>query len=273
MGRCTISTASGELVLKCIDGFGAPFFSGRHAPAIIIERLSLSFGERQLFDDFTLRLDGGRTTCLLGPSGCGKSTLLKLIAGTGPPLSSGTIHLDPPDARRECAWMGQDDLLLPWLPLQDNVLLGARLRGELTDELQQQAAALLQAAGLGGHARDLPGRLSGGMRQRGALLRTLMEGRAIVLMDEPFSALDALNRQRLQDLAAGMVTGKTVLLVTHDPLEALRLADRVVVLAGSPVGIVASFLPPARPPRSPGSPEMARQYADLLAMLMDGDNR
>ncbi|MDK9706118.1 MAG: ATP-binding cassette domain-containing protein [Desulforhopalus sp.] len=246
--------------------------AGDAAPAVIIDRLTVAFGARRLFDDFSLRLDGGRTTCLLGPSGCGKSTLLKCIAGSGPPFSGGSIELDPARAKMAVAWMGQDDLLLPWLPLLDNILLGARLRGELNDSLRQRASALLDRAGLGGHGQDLPGRLSGGMRQRGALLRTLMEGRAIVLMDEPFSALDALNRQRLQDLAAGMIKGRTVLLVTHDPLEALRLADRVVVLSGRPVRVAASFEPPGRPPRSPGQPEIARLYTELLAMLMDGEN-
>lgn len=240
------------------------------APAVIIDGLTVAFGARLLFEGFSLHLDGGRTTCLLGPSGCGKSTLLKCIAGSGPQFSAGSIIPDPAGAKMAVAWMGQDDLLLPWLPLIDNILLGARLRGELDDALRQRAFALLDRAGLGGHSQDLPGRLSGGMRQRGALLRTLMEGRAIVLMDEPFSALDALNRQRLQDLAAGMVRGRTVLLVTHDPLEALRLADRVVVLSGSPVRVTASFEPPGRPPRSPGQPEIARLYSELLAMLMDG---
>jgi putative hydroxymethylpyrimidine transport system ATP-binding protein len=240
------------------------------APAVTIEGLTVAFAERLLFDDFSLYLDGGRTTCLLGPSGCGKSTLLKCIAGSGPQFSGGSIIPDPVGAKMAVAWMGQDDLLLPWLPLIDNILLGARLRGELNDALRQRALALLDSAGLGGHSQDLPGRLSGGMRQRGALLRTLMEGRTIVLMDEPFSALDALNRQRLQDLAADMVKGRTVLLVTHDPLEALRLADRVVVLSGSPVQVAARFEPPGRPPRSPDQPEIARLHTELLAMLMEG---
>lgn len=241
------------------------------APALVIDNISVAFGERWLFADFSLHLEGGLTTCLLGPSGCGKSTLLKLIAGSGPPLANGAIHLDPAGAKRECAWMGQDDLLLPWLSLIDNVLLGARLRGELTDTARRKAADLLSQAGLGAHGRDLPSSLSGGMRQRGALLRTLMEGRKIVLMDEPFSALDALNRQRLQDLAAQMTCGRTVLLVTHDPLEALRLADRVVVLGGTPARVVARLEPPGRPPRSAASPDFGQQYAELLALLMDGD--
>ena len=268
MGRCTISTPSGDPLLSADPV--ASFVPEAAAPAVIVDHITVAFGERRLFDDFNLRLDGGLTTCLLGPSGCGKSTLLKLIAGSGPSLLAGGIRLEPAAGKLDCAWMGQDDLLLPWLSLIDNVLLGAKLRGELTNALRQQARDLLRCAGLSNHEHDLPSRLSGGMRQRGALLRTLMEARAIVLMDEPFSALDALNRQRLQDLAAGMIRGRTVLLVTHDPLEALRLADRVVVLAGSPAQVVASLEPPCRPPRRLDSPEIARQYGELLAMLMDG---
>ncbi|MDP3481372.1 MAG: ABC transporter ATP-binding protein [Desulfoprunum sp.] len=241
------------------------------APTVIIDRVSLSFGDRILFDNLSLRLDGGRTTCILGPSGCGKSTLLKLIAGSGPFPFTGSIHLNPQETKREVAWMGQNDLLLPWLSLIDNVLLGARLRHELTEDKRKQARSLLLAAGLGDHAQALPATLSGGMRQRGALLRTLMEGRDILLMDEPFSALDALTRMRLQDLAAGMISGRTVVLVTHDPMEALRLADRILVLAGSPVRLAADLQPPGRPPRDPGRPEITRQYADLLKMLMNGD--
>lgn len=271
MARCTISMPSGEPLLKGIDPEVA--HQGQVvAPAVLIDNMSVAFGKRQLFADFSLRLDGGRTTCLLGPSGCGKSTLLKIIAGSGPTLKSGTIRLEPAEASPKCAWMAQDDLLLPWLSLTDNVLLGARLRGELTDTARRKAEELLHAAGLAGHGKDLPGNLSGGMRQRGALLRTLMEGRMIVLMDEPFSALDALNRQKLQDLAAKMTCGRTVLLVTHDPLEALRLADRVVVLGGTPVRVLANLEPPGKPPRPAASPDLARQYGELLALLMDGDN-
>lgn len=244
----------------------------RHAPTVILDGISVSFGARMLFADLSLCLAGGQTTCILGPSGCGKSTLLKLIAGTGPPSSAGTIRFEPlPPTLQKVAWMGQNDLLLPWLSLLDNIQLGARLRQELSEDLRAQARKLLAEAGLGDFERALPATLSGGMRQRGALLRTLMEGRDIVLMDEPFSALDALTRMRLQDLAADMIMGRTVVLVTHDPLEALRLADRIIVFAGSPVRVAADLQPPGRTPRDPTDPEIVRQYAGLLALLMNGN--
>lgn len=241
------------------------------SPAIILDRVSLTFGDRLLFHDLSLHLTEGRTTCVLGPSGCGKSTLLKLIAGSSQLPYSGSICFRPQGTKQEVAWISQNDLLLPWLSLLDNVLLGARLRREVTTEKRERARSLLSAAGLGDYEKALPGTLSGGMRQRGALLRTLMEERQVVLMDEPFSALDALTRMRLQDLAVRMLGGKTVVLVTHDPLEALRLADRIIVLAGSPIQVAAELQLEGRPPRHPGSPEFAGQHADLLAMLLNGD--
>jgi len=242
-------------------------------PAIVLDGVSLRFGERQLFDRLQLRFDGGRTTCILGPSGCGKSTLLKLIAGIGPELAAGRMCFEPDPVYQGCAWMGQEDMLLPWLSLEKNILLGAILRRQSLAEARGRARSLLVEAGLAEVSGQLPGQLSGGMRQRGALLRTLLEDRPVVLMDEPFSALDAQNRLRLQDLAATMIAGKTVLMVTHDPLEALRLADRVVVLSGSPVRVAASLKPPGRPPRAVDAPEIARLHGELLGLVMAGDSQ
>lgn len=248
------------------------------APAIVFDRISLDFDGKPLFQELSLRLTGGQTTCILGPSGCGKSTLLKLIAGAGArpspssPQCSGAILFDPaPQSERVVAWMGQNDLLLPWLPLLDNVLLGARLRRELSDPLRRKALQLIREAGLTGYEQALPSALSGGMRQRGALLRTLMEQRPVLLMDEPFSALDALTRVRLQNLAARLTQGATVVLVTHDPLEALRLGHRIIVLAGSPVQVASIIDLKGTPPRDPGDPSATGQYAGLLALLMNGE--
>jgi putative hydroxymethylpyrimidine transport system ATP-binding protein len=242
-------------------------------PAIVLDGVSLAYGNRQLFKRLQLLFDAGRTTCILGPSGCGKSTLLKLIAGLGPELAAGRLSFEPDPGRHRCAWMGQEDMLLPWLSLHNNILLGATLRGESVEDARPRAQALLAKAGLAEVADYLPGRLSGGMRQRGALLRTLLEDRPVVLMDEPFSALDAQNRLRLQDLAATMIAGKTVVMVTHDPLEALRLADRVVVLAGQPVRVAASFEPPGRPPRAVDAAEIARLHGEMLGLVMTGESQ
>lgn len=242
------------------------------APAIIFDRVCLEFAGKPLFQDLCLELEGGRCTCILGPSGCGKSTLLKLIAGSAALPFTGTISLDGQlPGGQQVAWMGQNDLLLPWLSLLDNVLLGARLRHEVTETRRHKALALIEAAGLTGSEQALPKTLSGGMRQRGALLRTLMEERPVLLMDEPFSALDALTRVRLQNLSAKLTKGATVVLVTHDPLEALRLADRIIVLAGTPVQIAEIIDLDDLPPRDPGDPTVTTQYPGLLALLMNGE--
>ncbi len=241
------------------------------APGIELERISLAHGGQALFTDLSLTIPAGRTTCLLGPSGCGKSTLLRLLAGAPELTFSGTVRFDPTPDKAAVAWMSQNDLLLPWLNLLDNVCLGARLRGELNESTREKARTLIRQAGLAGHEASRPAALSGGMRQRAALLRTLMEERPVILMDEPFSALDALNRMRLQNLAARLTTGATVVLVTHDPLEALRLGHRIVVLNGSPASVIAVMEPHGRPPREPGSAELATDHATLLGLLMNGE--
>lgn len=241
------------------------------APGIVLDRINLDFAGRPLFADLSLDISGGRTTCILGPSGCGKSTLLKLMAGSPRLDFSGAVRFEPaPDNGNHVAWMSQNDLLLPWLTLLDNVLLGARLRGELSPAKRDKALALIQEAGLEGYATELPAALSGGMRQRGALLRTLMEERPVILMDEPFSALDALTRLRLHDLAARLTVGATVVLVTHDPLEALRLGHRIIVLGDSPARVLESMAPGGQPPRAPGDPDLARLHAELLERLLRG---
>ena len=163
--------------------------------------------------------------------------------------------------------MAQKDLLLPWLTVLENVCLGARLRGRLCPEKREKATALISSVGLGDYADALPAELSGGMRQRVALLRTLMEERPVVLMDEPFSSLDALTRLKLQDLAAEMVRGATVLMVTHDPMEALRLGHRIHVMTGKPADLGAALVPPGNPPRRPGSAEIAGLESELLDRL------
>ena len=241
-------------------------------PGIALTGISLDFEGLPLFRDLDLDIAGGRTTCILGPSGCGKSTLLRLMAGAPGLAFRGAIDFGAAGTGPQAAWMSQKDLLLPWLTLLDNVLLGARLRGELSEGNRKKALGLIHEAGLGGSEARLPAALSGGMRQRAALLRTLMEERPVILMDEPFSALDALTRMRLQNLAARLTSGCTVVLVTHDPMEALRLGHRIVVLGGSPVRVLESLEPPGPPPREPGSPDLAALYARLIRRLMNGED-
>lgn len=240
------------------------------APAIAISQATIRFGGRALASDLAFRLPGGQTTCLLGPSGVGKSTLLKLIAGLLPPDAEARVEADDgrPIAGR-VAYMAQQDLLLPWLSVLDNICLGFRLRGDRAALLRarEEARELLDRVGLAQWATALPGVLSGGMRQRTALLRTLIENRPIVLMDEPFAQLDAITRLELQDLAARLLAGRTVALVTHDALEALRLGHRVHVLAGRPVVVGDAIVPVGQPPRPADNAALLGMQAALLREL------
>jgi putative hydroxymethylpyrimidine transport system ATP-binding protein len=237
-------------------------------PAVRLDVPALRYDGQLLFQDLQLELPAGQWTCLLGPSGVGKTTLLRLIAGLEP---GGQVDAGPGGLRGRFALMAQQDLLLPWLNVRDNVLLGHRLRGirrTARGALAEEADALLERVGLAGRGPAAPATLSGGMRQRVALARTLMERRPVVLMDEPFSALDAITRHRLQDLAAELLAGRTVLLVTHHPLEALRLADRIWVLSGRPATLQGPILPRGKRPRDPADPALLALQAQLMQALL-----
>jgi putative hydroxymethylpyrimidine transport system ATP-binding protein len=238
-------------------------------PALAVKAARLTYRGDVLFQDLSLDIGGGGWTCLLGPSGVGKTSLLRLIAGLAGSRASGTVQAaDGKPIAGRLAYMAQQDLLLPWLTTVENVALGAKLRtGRLGAEDLGRARALLGDLGLADAERSRPGELSGGMRQRAALARTLFEDRPIVLMDEPFSAVDAITRWMLQDLAARLLAGRTVLMVTHDPMEALRLGHRVLVMAGRPARIAAVTEPPGPPPRSITDPRLLPLQAELLHAL------
>lgn len=242
------------------------------APAIQIERARFAFAGRRLFDQLSLELPAGHTTCLLGPSGVGKTSLLRLIAGLLPPESPTEIRAgDGRTLAGRIAWMAQTDLLMPWLDVLGNVLIGYRLRGDpaALETARGRALELLARTGLSRHQGDLPATLSGGMRQRVALARTLVEERPVVLMDEPFGQLDAITRLSLQELAARMLAGRTVLLVTHDPLEAARLGHRIHVMAGAPATLGTPLEPAGDPPRDATASDTLAIQAELMRRLAD----
>ncbi len=234
------------------------------APGILIEG-GFQLGETWLFREISLRMEPGRWTCLLGPSGVGKSTVLRLLAG----LSTGgrfTGRLEAEDGSPldgRIAYMAQADLLPPWLDVLGCVTLGARLRGEPPD--LERARRLVGRVGLAEHSHKRPRQLSGGMRQRAALARTLMEDRPVALLDEPFSALDAGTRADMQELAFETLTGRSVLLVTHDPAEAVRLSHRIYLLKADGLHEVA--VPAAAPLRAVDADDTLHAQAELLALL------
>ena len=225
-----------------------PLHAGADAIGVTVRVAQMGFAGERVLEDIEVRLESGTITCLLGPSGAGKSTLLRLLAGQHAGEAQAELCCD--DGRPlvgRVAWMDQRDLLLPWLDVLGNVTFGARLRGQQPDETG--ARELLRQVGLQGSERALVHTLSGGMRQRVALARTLMERSPLVLMDEPFSALDALTRHRLQALAVSVLAGRTVLMVTHDPMEALRVGHRLQVLSGKPATLSQVLIPPGAPAR------------------------
>ncbi|WP_282760782.1 ABC transporter ATP-binding protein [Komagataeibacter saccharivorans] len=235
-------------------------------PAIRLEGVGLDFGSAPLFRNLDLRIGGGGITVLLGASGVGKTSLLRMLGGLEKPGYGHVVADDGLPLAGRVAWMGQQDLLLPWASIADNVMLGARLRGDAPDRARM--AHLLESVGLSAHAGALPATLSGGMRQRAALARVLYEDRPVVLMDEPFSALDSITRARMQDLAAHMLARCTVVLITHDPLEACRLADTMLLMSGYPATIEEMTVPAGTVPRAVDDPAVLSAQSRLLRRML-----
>jgi ABC-type nitrate/sulfonate/bicarbonate transport system ATPase subunit len=210
---------------------------------ISIDRVGHGYGTLRVLDGISLSLEPGERMAVVGPSGCGKSTLLSLVAGLEQPLE-GTIsvagHGQPQGRLAGCALMPQDDLLLPWRSAIDNAALPLVNAGLSRHEARDLARPLFHRFGLEGFEREQPRRLSGGMRQRVAFLRTLLAGKAVLLLDEPFASLDALTREELQGWLVGALDQepRTVLLVTHDVDEALRTCRRIAVLSPRPGRVV-----------------------------------
>jgi ABC-type nitrate/sulfonate/bicarbonate transport system ATPase subunit len=222
---------------------------------------------------------GNRFVTLLGPSGCGKSTIFNIVAGLQAP-TTGRVLLDGRDATGfigQVGYMLQKDLLLPWRTTLDNVCLGMEIRGVPLKEARERAAPLLARYGLGGFEQRYPAALSGGMRQRAALLRTLLIDMDVVLLDEPFGALDAQTKAKMQEWLLRLFNdfGRTVIFVTHDVEEAVFLSDEIHVMASRPGRVIETIpidLPRPRDRSVVSSPRfvaMKKYCLDLLHLDSD----
>lgn len=225
-----------------------------------------------VFRNINFSTERGSFAVFLGPSGCGKSTLFRVIAGIER-RDSGHIEWKGEkvsDLKDEAAMMLQKDLLLPWSTLLDNVLIPAKVLGKDLQRERNKAIGLLSRFGLSGFEDYFPYQVSGGMRQRAALVRTLLFDREILLLDEPLSALDALTRRLLQKeiLRIQLEFKKTVLMITHDIKEALLLADRIFLLSHLPTGIIKEIDMRDMPkPRQSLGPKLAAMEEEIFSIL------
>ena len=244
-----------------------------NAPGVEMRGGGIAFGKNIVFEDLDLQLPAGKIVVLLGRSGCGKTSLLRLLAGLSPTATRrkdvvwrGDIRLtDNRDRAGAVTLMEQTNQLLPWASALGNITIGSRLRGETPE--REHALALLDCVGLLDRADSKVTTFSGGMKQRVALARALYEPCPIVLMDEPFASLDAITRWRLQHRATELLSGRTCLLVTHDPLEALRMGDEIMLLKGTPVRLESIPTPSTPAPRNLDSHEQQDLHAKLLERL------
>jgi NitT/TauT family transport system ATP-binding protein len=223
-------------------------------------------------DNVSLSIEKGEFVSFLGPSGCGKTTLLSIIASLIRP-TEGTVTLEGEKIQTihsSVGYMLQQDYLFPWKTIEENVFLGLKLMGIDTENMRQNALSLLERIGLKGTERHYPQQLSGGMRQRAALARTLATDPKILLLDEPFSALDYQTKLKLEELVWQTLKeyGKTALLVTHDIGEAIAMSDRIFLFSAKPGRLVRTFLVPSE--LRVLSPFEARQhpaFSDLFQFL------
>lgn len=244
-------------------------------PSISVDGVTLTFSGGtpvRALEEVSLRVEPGQFVSLIGPSGCGKSTLLKLLAGLVRP-DTGHLRVEgvPVEGRPgSAAFMPQRDLLLPWRRTVANAALGAELAGVPRDRARAEARALLPSFGLEGFERAWPAQLSGGMRQRLALLRTFLVPRDVMLLDEPFGALDAITRREMQQWLQSVWAEhrRSVLLVTHDVEEALVLSDVVFVMSPRPGHIVQRVDVPFARPRTVAD-TTTTEFASLKSALLD----
>jgi ABC-type nitrate/sulfonate/bicarbonate transport system ATPase subunit len=247
-------------------------------PKLRIDQVSMAFktpgGVYEALAPISLTIPEGRFISLIGPSGCGKSTIFNIVAGLLEP-TSGRVLIDGIDATATIGRVGymlQKDLLLPWRTVLDNVVLGMEIQGIALAQARARALPLLRRYGLGGFEHLYPSALSGGMRQRAALLRTLLFDTDIILLDEPFGALDAQTKLQMQEWLLQLWNDfrKTVVFVTHDVEEAIFLSDEVVVMGTRPGCILETIPVPVARPRlrtTALSPEFLKIKERCLSLL------
>jgi ABC-type nitrate/sulfonate/bicarbonate transport system ATPase subunit len=247
-------------------------------PFLSVEGLQKAYGEGgdklEILRQLSFQVRPGEFLSIVGPSGCGKSTLFNILAGLIPP-DRGVLRLDGTpvaNLKGRVAYMQQKDLLLPWRNVLDNAILGMEIQGVPKSRAREEARQLLETFGLKGFEDHLPRELSGGMRQRVALMRTILCHKEILLLDEPFGALDAITRAGMQRwlLEVWMRFRQTVLLVTHDVEESLLLSDRVLVMSKRPGRIEGEVHIPLDRPRDPTHPEVVSRKARILNILEKG---
>lgn len=247
-------------------------------PYLVVKEVSKKFGAGETavaaLDNVSFTLDKGRFLSILGPSGCGKSTLFNIIAGLMAPddgavtLGGQSLVMNP----GMTGYMLQRDLLLPWRTIADNITLPRTLRGMSRRKALREAASDVQACGLTSLLNRRPDELSGGQRQRAALVRTLQTGKEMLLLDEPFGALDPITRLHLQELLMTLCLrkGRTVLFVTHDVDEALLLSDEILLMGSSPGRIIAHYSLPQEKPRTIRTlalPAMVAMKTEIITLL------
>ena len=237
--------------------------------AIRIDRLYKRYDQRGplILDEISLEVGAGEFVCLVGASGCGKSTLLNVIAGLERP-TAGTLDV----AGGQAAMMFQESALFPWLTARRNVEFALELRGVAKADRRDQALDLLELVNLASAADKRPHELSGGMRQRVALARALAQDRPVLLMDEPFAAVDAITRDLLHAELERiwLETGRTIVFVTHNVAEATRLADRIILLSSRPGRIAAEWSIDRATRATMTAADLAELQADITGRLRQG---
>ncbi len=240
-----------------------------------LKNVSKSFDGMEVLKDISLHIARGEFVSIVGPSGSGKSTILRLLtqalqADKGDILFDGMLLSQ---AAHAFAFMPQRDALMPWRSVIDNAILGLEVHGMRRSQARAVAAPLFERFGLAGFEKHYPAALSGGMRQRAALLRTVIQRQDMLLLDEPFGALDALTRTQMQEWLQGMWTDHrwTALLITHDVREAVFLSDRIYVLSARPAAVIREFEVPLKRPRTLadlGSPAAQAIETEILQTLL-----